>query len=141
METNNPELKVMRKILCLCLTLPPILLSSCATPAPPQTFRNTDGSAVIVDSLDARSCRVLLPTPTEPEDNARFLDQARGFTSHQTVVIILENYAEPQLGREFRERTFGWFIGLRGLGYQHIVFLKGNGATEVNGMETLADYD
>jgi len=34
-----------------------------------------------------------------------------------------------------------WFIGLRGLGYQHIVFLQGNGSTDPNGLPTLAEYD
>jgi len=27
------------------------------------------------------------------------------------------------------------------LGYQHIVFLKGNGANDVNGLPTLAEYN
>ena len=65
----------------------------------------------------------------------------RPFSQHQTAVVILENYNEPQLGHEFRDRTLGWFIGLRGLGYQHIVFLKGNGVTDPNGLPTLAEYD
>ena len=34
----------------------------------------------------------------------------------------------------------GWFMGLRGLGYQHIVFLKGNGTTDPNGLLSLAEY-
>jgi hypothetical protein len=75
------------------------------------------------------------------EEDARLLDQAKTFAQHQTAVVILENYNEPQLGHEFRDRTLGWFIGLRGLGYQHIVFLKGNGVTDPNGLPTLAEYD
>lgn len=130
----------MKKTFRLWLAALPVVLSSCATPAPPQTYHNTDSSALIVESLDARSCRMLAPTSIEPEDNLRLLEQARSFGLHHTVVVILENYSEPELGPEFRDRSFGWFVGLRGLGYQHIVFLRGNGATDVNGMQTLADY-
>lgn len=116
------------------------MLSSCATP-PRQAFHNIDNSALIVKSLDGRSCEVLAPTAMERLDNAHLLDQAKTFPQHQTAVIILENYSEPQLGPEFRDRTFGWFIGLRGLGYQRIVFLKGNGTADPNGLLALADYD
>ena len=94
-----------------------------------MAFHNTDNSALIVQSLDGITCQVLAPTSISREENARLLDQAKTFTQHQTAVIILENYSEPQLGPEFRDRTMGWFIGLRGLGYHHIVFLHGNGAT------------
>jgi hypothetical protein len=94
-----------------------------------------------VESIDGSSCQVLAPTAVAREENARLLDQARTFAQRQTAVVILENYSEPQLGPEFRDRTMGWFIGLRGLGYQHIVFLKGNGVTDPNGLLTLADYE
>lgn len=134
----------MNKTLCLWLITLPVVLSSCATPAPPQTYRNADAAALIVESLDAGSCRMLAPTPMEREDNARLLDRAKSLGSHQTAVVILENYSEAELGREFRDRSMGWFMGLRGLGYQRIVFLKGDGApgaNAVNGMQTLADYN
>ena len=131
----------MKKTILLLLTAAlPIILSSCATPAP-QAFYNTDNSALIVESLDNHSCQILAPTATQREEDSRLLDQARTFPRRQTAVVILENYSEPELGQEFRDRSFGWFVGLRGLGYQHIVFLKGNGVTEVNGLPTLADYD
>lgn len=130
----------MKKI-CLLLTAAlPVVLSSCSTP-PRQAYHNTDNSALIVESLDGKSCQVIAPTATKPEDNSRLLDQAKTFTQHSTAVVILENYSEPQLGPEFRDRSFGWFIGLRGLGYQHIVFLQGNGAANPNGLPTLAEYD
>jgi hypothetical protein len=99
-----------------------------------------DNSALIVQSLDNASCQVLSPTAFSREDNARVLDQAKGF-QHQTAVVILENYYEPQLGTEFRNRTVGWFVGLRCLGYQHIVFLQGAGVSDPNGLLTLAEYD
>lgn len=131
----------MKKTILLLTAALPVILSSCATPPPRQAFQNSDNSALIVKSLDGRTCEVLAPTAITHEDSALLLDQAKTFPQHQTAVIILENYSEPQLGREFRDRTLGWFIGLRGLGYQRIIFLKGSGVSDPNGLPELADYD
>jgi hypothetical protein len=130
----------MKRICLLLAAALPVLLSSCATP-PKQAFHNNDNSALIVESLDGQSCQVIAPTVIGRIENAKLLDQAKTFPQHLTAVVILENYFEPQLGPQFRDRTLGWFIGLRGLGYQHIVFLQGNGATDPNGLLTLAEYD
>jgi hypothetical protein len=137
----NQKKVVMKKIVVALSAVLPVVLSSCSTPKPPQAYHNTDSSALVVESIDAKSCEVVAPTAIQREENARLLDQAKTFSQHQTAVIILENYNEPQLGPEFRDRTLDWFIGLRGLGYQHIVFLKGNGVTDPNGLPTLAEYD
>jgi hypothetical protein len=132
----------MKKTFLLLTTALPVLLSSCAsTPPPPQAFHNLDKSALVVQSLDARSSQLLAPTAVSREDNSKLLDQIKSNPQHQTAIIILENYNEPQLGPEFRDRTMGWFIGLRGLGYQHIFFLKGSGVTDPNGLPTLVEYD
>ena len=131
----------MKKTLLLLTAALPVLLSSCATPRPPQAFHNSDNSALIVESLDNSSCQIIAPAATVKEQNALVLDQAKSFPRHQTAVIILENYSEPQLGPQFRDRSVAWFIGLRGLGYQHIVFVQGKGVTDPNGLPTLAEYD
>ena len=131
----------MKKTLLLLTATLPVILSSCATSRPPQAFHNTDNAALIVESLDNRSCQVVAPTTTATEENTRVLDQAKSFAQRQTAVVILENYSEPQLGPEFRDRSMAWFIGLRGLGYQHIVFLQGKGNADPNGLPTLAEYD
>jgi hypothetical protein len=131
----------MKKVVLLLTAALPVMLCSCASNAPSQAYHTTDNTALIVQSLDGRSCQALSPTAISREDNARLLDQARSFPHHDTAVVILENYSEPQIGPEFRDRTFGWFVGLRGLGYQHIVFLKGNGVNDANGLPTLAQYD
>ena len=117
------------------------MMSSCATPRPPQAFHNTDDSALILKSFDARTCEVIAPTAIAREENARVLDQARAFARHQTAVVILENYSERTLGPEFRDRTLTWFVGLRGLGYQHIVFLQGAGVNDPDRLTILAEYD
>ena len=131
----------MKKTLLLLTAALPVLLSSCATPKPPQAFHNTDNSALIVESLDNSSCQIIAPTATAKQQNAVVLDQARAFPQHQTAVVILENYSEPRLGPQFRDRTMAWFLGLRGLGYQHIVFVQGKGVTDPNGLPMLAEYD
>ena len=131
----------MKRTLLILTAALPVLLSSCATPRPPQAFHNSDNSALIVESLDNSSCQIIAPTTAAKGQNALVLDQARAFPRHQTAIIILENYSEPQLGVQFRDRSMAWFIGLRGLGYQHIVFLQGKGVTDPNGLPTLAEYD
>ena len=131
----------MKKIILLLTAALPVLVSSCASPRPPQAFHNTDDSAFIVASLDNRSCEVLAPTTISKEENFHVLQQAKSFAQHQTAVVILENYSEPQVGQLFRDRTMDWFIGLRGLGYQHIVFLQGRGVNDPNGLPLLAEYN
>jgi hypothetical protein len=131
----------MKKTFLLITAALPAILSSCASDRPPVAYHNTDNSALVVESLDGSSCQVVSPTAIQREPNSRLLDQAKTFNQHQTAVVILENYSEPQLGHEFRDRTLGWFIGLRGLGYQHIYFLRGTGVANPDGLPTLAEYD
>lgn len=132
----------MKKIvLLLSVALLPAILSSCVSPKPLEAYQTTDNSALVVQSLDSSSCAVIAPTAIQREQDSALLDQAKTFTQHLTAVVILENYNEAQLGQEFRDRTLGWFIGLRGLGYQRIVFLKGSGVANPNGLLTLAEYD
>jgi hypothetical protein len=129
----------MKKVLLL-IAATPLMFCSCVTP-PAQVFHNTDHSALIVESIDARSSQLVGPTATSRNENSKALDLAKSFPQRQTAVVILENYSESELGKEFHDRTTLWFISLRGLGYQHIVFLKGNGIPNPNGLITLADYD
>jgi len=131
----------MKKSLLLALAVVPLMLSSCATPKPPQAYHGTDNSALVIESIDARTSRILMPTATGPIANGEILSTVKNLSAHQTAVIILENYSEPQVGDEFRDRGTPWFIGLRCLGYEHIVFLQGNGAGNPEGLVTLAKYD
>ena len=131
----------MKKSLLLSLAALPVLLSSCATPQPPQAYHTVDNTALVIDAMDARSSRIVMPVPTGPIANDKILTTARTLPQHQTAVVILENYNEPQAGDEFRNRGTPWFIGLRCLGYEHIVFLQGNGAGNPEGLLTVAKYD
>jgi hypothetical protein len=119
----------------------PVLLTSCATPPPPQAFHKVDNTALVIDSLDNNTCQVIEPTPLGKQQNDQVLTLAHKLTQHQTAVVILENYNEPQPGMEFRDRTTPLFVGLRGAGYEHIVFLQGKGVSNPEGLITLANYD
>jgi len=117
-----------------------ISLTSCATSQPPQAFHNTDNNAVVIDSLDDKTSQMLEPTASGREQNDLVLANAMHVSKRQTAVVILENYDEPQIGVEYRIRGTPWFVGLRGLGYEHIVFLQGRGVANPEGLITLTEY-
>jgi hypothetical protein len=131
----------MKISISLSLVALTITLTSCATPKPPQAFHNIDNTALVVESLDDKTCQMLKPTASNREDNDKVLAEAMTLSQHQTAVVILENYTEPQMGGEFRNRGVSWFVGLRFLGYQHIVFLQGKGVANPEGLITLVEYD
>ena len=130
------------KIICsLALAALPILLTSCATPPPPQAFHNTDSTALVIKSLDNNTSQMVQPAVSNRENNDKLLAKAMTLPQRQTAVVILENYTEPQIGEQFRDRGTALFVGLRSLGYQHIVFLQGNGIANPEGLITLAEYN
>ena len=131
----------MKKVLLLAILGLPLLLNSCATPPPPTAYHGTDTTALVIDNIDGRTSRILQPTPSTNVGNEQILTVAKALPQHQTAVIILENYTEAQVGDQFRNRGTPWFIGLRCLGYEHIVFLHGNGNNNPEGLIELAKYD
>ncbi len=114
---------------------------SCATPQPPQAYQGTDRSALVIDSVNPDSCRVLSPLQTDFAQTTQVLNRAHALPERHTAVVILENYNEPTLGNEFRDRSVPIFLGLRGAGYQSIYFLQGHGVNDPDGLLTLARYD
>jgi len=117
-------------------------LTSCKTAAPPQVFHPNDHTALIIDSLDNQTCQVLQPSAVAaPQSNDSVLNQALNLPQHDEAIVILENYNEAQFGDQFRDRGTSWFVGLRNLGYQHIIFLQGRGIANPDGLMTLVDYD
>jgi len=117
-----------------------VLLTSCATTKPPQAFHNSDNGAVVIDSLDTKTTQMLQPASTVRQDNDTVLARAMNLSRHQTAVVTLENDDESQVGLQYRIRGTPWFVGLRGLGYEHIVFLQGRGVTNPEGLITLTEY-
>ena len=97
--------------------------------------------ALVIESLDGSTSRIIQPTASPKVGNDQILTTAKTLPQHQTAVVILENYTEQQIGDQFRDRGTPWFIGLRSLGYEHIVFLQGKGDQDPEGLLTLAKYD
>ena len=131
----------MKKLFLPALLALPLILSSCSTPQAPTAYHATDANALVIQSIDGRTSRIIQPTPSSNIGNDQILTTARSLPQHQTAVVILENYSEAQVGEQFRNRGTPWFIGLRCLGYEHIVFLQGTGATNPEGLIELAKYD
>lgn len=114
---------------------------SCATKQPPVAYHNEDNTALVIDSLDGKQSQMLLPTASGVIENKQLVDKAKTLSDHQTAVVILEHYTEPEIGMQFRDRSIPWFVFLRGLGYQKIIFLQGNGVANPEGLPTLVRYD
>jgi hypothetical protein len=130
----------MNNKISVALLAVPLILSSCATQQR-QAFHKTDDTALVIESLDARTGQMVQPVVSAKEENGKLLANAMSLQQHQTAVVILENYTEAQLGQQFRDRGTPWFIGLRGLGYENIVFLQGNGVSNPEGLPTLVRYE
>lgn len=130
----------MRKTISLMLACLPLIVTSCATPPPPVVFHNTDSTALVIKSLDNSTSQIVQPTTSEPSRNDLILSQAQALPQHQTAVVMLENYTEPRLGEQFRDRGTPLFIALRGMNYEHIIFLHGQNVSDPNGLITLAEY-
>jgi hypothetical protein len=123
----------------LALVALAIISTSCATP--PRTFHNYDNTALVIESWDNQTCRMLRPDASVSEDNNRFLARAATLPKSQTAVVILENYTESQIGDQFHDRGTYWLVSLRNLGYRHVVLLQGQGIADPEGLKILADYD
>jgi hypothetical protein len=134
-------MKFIKIINATALVALAITLTSCATPPPPQAFHNTDNTALVIASLDDKTCQMVEPAASNREGNDNVLALAKVLPQHLTAVVMLENYTEPQIGDQFRDRGTALFVGLRNLGYQHIVFLQGNGVANPEGLITLAEYN
>jgi hypothetical protein len=113
-------------------------VTSCTTPS--RAFHNTDNTALVIQSLDSQTCRMLQPNTSARESNDQLLAEAKALSQHQTAVIILENYTEEEIGDQFRDRSTPWVVGLRNLGYQHIVFLQGVDVPTTEGLTTIVQY-
>jgi hypothetical protein len=123
----------------LALVALAIISTSCATP--PRTFYHYDNTALVIESWDNQTCRMLRPDASVSEDNNQFLVRAATLSKGETAVVILENYTESQIGDQFGDRSTYWLVSLRNLGYRHVVLLQGLGVTDPEGLRILADYD
>jgi len=96
---------------------------------------------LVIDSLDAHNSRLIHPEATTDAPDDTTLARVKSLNKQPVAVVILENYGETRPGDEFRDRGVPWFVSLRGLGYERIVFLHGNGVPNPDGLATLVKYD
>lgn len=119
-----------------------VMASGCSTPAPVRTYEHNDASAVIIRSFDSSWASLKTDSEFGPQRRInQLLDLIKDLPVHKTAVVILENYTEPQPNEQFRDRGTPWFIALRALGYEHIVFLRGQNVPNPDGLVVLANYD
>jgi len=131
-------MKPMNIRISLILLALAVGVTSCATPS--RAFHNTDSTALVIESLDSQTSQMLQPNTSARKSNDQLLAEARALSQHQTAVVILENYTEEEIGGQFRDRGTPWVVGLRNLGYQHIVFLQGLDVPNPEGLTTLVQY-
>ena len=131
-------MKPMNIRISLILLALAVGVTSCATPS--RAFHNTDSTALVIESLDSQTGQMLQPNTSARKSNDQLLAEAAALSQHQTAVVILENYTEEEIGVQFRDRGTPWVVGLRNLGYQHIVFLQGLDVPNPEGLTTLVQY-
>jgi hypothetical protein len=131
-------MKPMNIRISLILLALAVGVTSCATPS--RAFHNTDSTALVIESLDSQTSQMLQPNTSARKSNDQLLAEAAALSQHQTAVVILENYTEEEIGGQFRDRGTPWVVGLRNLGYQHIVFLQGLDVPNPEGLTTLVQY-
>jgi hypothetical protein len=119
-----------------------LILTSCATPPPPpaHVFHKTPRPFLVLDSLDDQTCEIIQPAMPGKQSNDQALAAARKLYDHQTALVILENYKEAEPGSEFRDRTTMLYVGLSNAGYEHVVFLRGRGVNNPEGLSMIATY-
>jgi hypothetical protein len=126
--------------ICISLALGAlaICLTSCASPS--RAFHNTDSTALVIQSFDVQTAQMLQPTVSARKSSDEVLAEAEALSQHQTAVVILEDYFEEEIGDQFRDRGTPWVTGLRRLGYPNIIFLKGLGVANPEGLITIVQY-
>jgi hypothetical protein len=122
----------------LALAAVAIILTSCTSVTP--GFHNDDNTALVVQSFKDQTSQMLQPKTSARESNDQLLGEATALSQRGTAVIILEDYTEEEIGDQFRDRGTPWVIGLRRLGYPHMVFLKGLGVPSPEGLPIIVQY-
>jgi len=128
----------MNICISLALGVLAVCLTSCASPS--RAFHNTDRSALVIESFPDQTCQIIQPTVSAKKSIDDILGEAAGLSQHQTAVVILEEYYEEEIGDQFRDRGTPWVVGLRRLGYANIIFLKGLGVPNPEGLITVVQY-
>jgi hypothetical protein len=130
----------MKKIFLNLLLSVPVMLGGCASePAP--TLCRANRSLLVVDTHDSRTGQVVAPIESAKMEIVPLLDKIKSLAKAPAVIVILENYQEAKPGPVFRDRSLPWYLGLRLLGYDHVVFVQGNGLPDPDGLRVVAEYN
>jgi hypothetical protein len=118
------------------------ILTGCKTEHVVQIYEPSDANAVLIRSVEGGRGQVLGEGGTRADaENSELLNNLRGLTAHHTAVVMLEHYSEPEPDLEFRDRATPWFLALRLLGFEHIIFLRGQSVDSPAGLTVVASYD
>jgi hypothetical protein len=128
------------KNICISLAMGALAICMTSCVGPSRAFHNTDRTALVVQSFPNQTAQMLQPTASARKSNDEILGDAQGLSQHQTAVVILEEYYEEEIGDQFRDRGTPWMTGLRQLGYSNIIFLKGLGVPNPEGLITIVQY-
>jgi hypothetical protein len=131
-------MKLMNICISLAMGTLAICLTSCVGPS--RAFHNSDSTALVVQSFPDQTAQMLQPNVSAKKSLDEILGDAAGLSQHQTAVVILEEYYEEEIGDQFRDRGTPWVAGLRRLGYPNIIFLKGLGVANPEGLITIVRY-
>lgn len=131
-------MKPMKIAISLALGALAVCLTSCVSPS--RAFHNTDSTALVIQSFNDQTGQMIQPNVSARKSNDELLGEATALSQHQTAVVILEDYTDEEIGDQFRDRGTPWVIGLRQLGYPNIVFLKGLGVANPEGLITIVQY-
>ena len=119
-----------------------LLLSSCSTPsleALRPRFHEADAADFIARYFTDQTSYVVKPVsldgPYQPIcDRASLLKQAGQQPQRELAVILLIHYRTAESEEHVK---LAWVNDLTGLGYQRVVFLRGDGGMQANGLPML----
>jgi hypothetical protein len=120
-----------------------VLLSSCSTLSPIASrtkFTEADAADFILRYYSDETSYVLKPAKMDGPyqsicDRPTVLKLARQQLGRELAVIVLIHYPSAESEEPVK---VAWVSDLTGLGYRHIVFLRGGNKLQVNGLPVLA---
>ena len=122
-----------------------LLVTACSTPQTSQVerFHEQDQANIIVRYYSDETSYVVKPQRTEGvflsilrRDDV--LDVAKKLPGRGLAVVILVHYPSQDTADAVRTK---WASQLTGLGYQRVVFLRGFGSSQIEGLPILAQVD
>ena len=136
------DIHAARNFGTLGLLLALVLLGGCSAPSPVANcarFREGDAADFVARYFSDETSYVMRPEMkdgTFPSicDRTRLLKVAREQPRHELAVIVLVHYQTAEAEEPVK---LAWVNELTSQGYRRVVFLRGNGRMEVDGLPIL----